>query len=103
MHAVSLVIGFLSCVARVRAGAEVRSFPSACFYGKTIIMKKSITVRPKKQGRGRPPSGGRDPMVAVRMPLALIADADAWGQVNDVGRSEAVRRLVELGLKAKGK
>jgi hypothetical protein len=37
------------------------------------------------------------------MPLALIADADAWGQANDVGRSEAIRRLVELGLKVKGK
>lgn len=48
------------------------------------------------------PTGGRDPMVAIRMPQPVIADADAWGQTNNVGRSEAIRRLVELGLKAKG-
>jgi hypothetical protein len=37
------------------------------------------------------------------MPAALIAEADAWGVANDAGRSEAIRRLVELGLKAKGR
>jgi hypothetical protein len=37
------------------------------------------------------------------MPPALIANADAWGEANDLGRSEAIRRLVELGLKSKGK
>jgi hypothetical protein len=35
------------------------------------------------------------------MPAALIAEADAWGVANDAVRSEAIRRLVELGLKAK--
>jgi hypothetical protein len=35
------------------------------------------------------------------MPSALIAQADAWAAANDTGRSEAIRRLVELGLKAK--
>jgi hypothetical protein len=84
-------------------GRKVELFPPACFYGMTIFMKKSISVRPKKQGRGRPPSGGRDPMVAIRMPAALIANADAWGKEHAVGRSEAIRRLVEIGLMAKGK
>ena len=86
----------------VRAGAEVATFPSARNYGTTVFMKKSIKVVPKKS-RGRPPSGGRDPHVTVRMPGALIAQADAWAAANDTGRSEAIRRLVELGLKAKGK
>ena len=92
--------GFASFLARVRAGAEARNFPSACFYGTTIIMKKSIKVAPKKS-RGRPPSGGRDPHVTIRMPSILIAEADAWAASNDVGRSEAIRRLVEIGLKVK--
>jgi hypothetical protein len=35
------------------------------------------------------------------MPEELIAAADAWGDANDIGRSEAIRRLVEIGLKAK--
>jgi hypothetical protein len=32
------------------------------------------------------------------MPKSLIAEADAWAVANDAGRSEAIRRLVELGL-----
>jgi hypothetical protein len=36
------------------------------------------------------------------MPQTLIDQADSWGVASDVGRSEAIRRLVELGLK-KGK
>jgi hypothetical protein len=63
-------------------------------------MKKSIKVAPKKR-RGRPPTGGRDPHVTIRMSSALIAEADAWASDHDVGRSEAIRRLVELGLKVK--
>jgi hypothetical protein len=69
----------------------------------TIFMKKSIMVTPKKRGRGRPPTGGRDPHVTIRMPPKLIDQAESWGVANDVGRSEAIRRLVELGLKAKQK
>jgi hypothetical protein len=65
-------------------------------------MKKSIKVMPKKRGRGRPATG-KDPQVVLRMPPELIAAADAWGQANDLGRSEAIRRLVELGLTAKTK
>ena len=28
---------------------------------------------------------------------------DAWAEEQDVSRSEAIRRLVEIGLRAKGK
>src|SRR6476661_2080387 len=35
------------------------------------------------------------------MPRPLIAGVDAWAAANGVGRSEAVRRLVELGLTVK--
>jgi hypothetical protein len=42
------------------------------------------------------------PQVVVRMPAALIAELDAWG-INDAMRSEAIRLLVKLGLKAKPK
>jgi metal-responsive CopG/Arc/MetJ family transcriptional regulator len=40
-------------------------------------------------------------MVAIRMPRTLIDEADAWAEANATGRSEAIRRLVELGLRAK--
>jgi hypothetical protein len=62
-------------------------------------MKKSIKVAPKR--RGRPTTGGRDPHIAARMPAPLIAQVEAWATANDTSRSEAFRRLVELGLKAK--
>jgi hypothetical protein len=64
-------------------------------------MKKSIKVTPKKR-RGRPATG-RDPHVTSRMPSELIAEVDAWATANETTRSDAFRKLVELGLKAKGK
>ena len=60
-------------------------------------MSKSIKVHQKKKvGR---PATGRDPAVTVRLPL--LREVEAWAASNDISRSEAIRRLVELGLKAK--
>jgi hypothetical protein len=62
---------------------------------------------PKKHGGRRPGSGrpatGKDPVRTMRLSDEFIAKVDAWAarQVDDPGRSEAIRRLVELGLKAK--
>jgi hypothetical protein len=65
-------------------------------------MKKSIPVN--KKSRGRPKKqGGVDPVSAVRLPATLTKLVDAWGEDHGATRSEAIRRLVELGLKAKGK
>jgi hypothetical protein len=64
-------------------------------------MRKSNKVIPKK-GRGRPATG-RDPVTAIRLSAALRQTVDAWAEKQDdkPGRSEAIRRLVELGLKVK--
>src|ERR1700737_2267122 len=62
-------------------------------------MKKSIKVMPKKR-RGRPATG-KDPQVVIRMPATLISAIDSWGEANGAIRSEAIRRLVELGLTVK--
>jgi len=65
-------------------------------------MKKSISVN--KKLRGRPKKvGGVDPVSAVRLPSDLTQEVDDWGKERALNRSEAIRRLVELGLKAKGK
>jgi hypothetical protein len=32
-----------------------------------------------------------------------MANVDAWAEANEIGRSEAIRRLLEIGLKAKSK
>jgi hypothetical protein len=65
-------------------------------------MKKSISVN--KKSRGRPKKkGGVYPVTAVRLPPVLGAELDKWAasQADTPTRSEAIRRLVELGLKAK--
>jgi hypothetical protein len=67
-------------------------------------MKKSISVN--KKSRGRPKKkGGVDPVTAVRLPRALLASIEHWAMSQDdqPPRSQAIRRLVELGLKAKAK
>jgi hypothetical protein len=63
-------------------------------------MKSSIPVKRKKRGR---PATGVDPFVGVRFPQTLLDAIDAWGAASEepLTRSHAIRRLVELGLKAK--
>jgi hypothetical protein len=58
----------------------------------------------KRLGAGRPATG-QDPVTAIRLSLQMRATVDAWAAKQDdtPGRSEAIRRLVELGLKAKPK
>jgi hypothetical protein len=59
-------------------------------------------VKPK---RGRPPSGGRDPLMGFRANPTTRAAIVKWAenQPDTPTLSEAIRRLVELGLKSKSK
>jgi len=67
-------------------------------------MKKTI---PKSWGGRRPgagrPATGKDPGTTIRLPPDLRTAIDAWARKQDdkPSRSEAIRRLIELGLKAK--
>jgi hypothetical protein len=61
-------------------------------------MAKSIKVIPKKRGR---PATGKDPLITARFPPGLIDQVEAWAQHEQTSRSDAIRRLVELGLKTK--
>jgi|tagenome__1003787_1003787.scaffolds.fasta_scaffold18473366_2 Arc/MetJ-type ribon-helix-helix transcriptional regulator len=58
-------------------------------------MAGSIKVNRKRRGR---PATGRDPVSAVRLPAELTASVDKWSEDHETNRSEAIRRLVELGL-----
>jgi Arc/MetJ-type ribon-helix-helix transcriptional regulator len=60
-------------------------------------MAKSITVKRKKPGR---PATGTEPLYGVRISDKLMGRIQKWGTENYASRSEAIRRLVELGLKA---
>jgi len=64
-------------------------------------MKKSIKDNPK---RGRPATG-KAPMVGVRMTDEFQDAIKAWAkkQSDHPPLAAAIRRLVELGLKVKGK
>jgi Arc/MetJ-type ribon-helix-helix transcriptional regulator len=64
-------------------------------------MRKSIAVKQKKRGR---PATGHDPFVGIRLPPEMIAKIEDWSNKNAAEtRSEAIRRLIELALKAKAK
>jgi hypothetical protein len=41
------------------------------------------------------------PISAVRLPADLTVAIDVWAEFKEISRSEAIRRLVEIGLKAK--
>jgi len=81
---------------RLEPWGRPAAFPLARLYGNTNFMAKSIKVAPKK--RGRPPSGGRDPIVPTRLPEHQIAAIDAYATKAGITRSEAVRQLIEAGL-----
>jgi hypothetical protein len=59
-------------------------------------MKKSISVKRKKRGR---PATGTDPLYGVRIPEELMVRIEQWAKANVATRSEAIRKLVEIGLK----
>jgi len=58
-------------------------------------MAKSISVKRKKPGR---PATGTEPLYGVRISDELMGQIQKWGRENSATRSEAIRRLVELGL-----
>ena len=55
-------------------------------------------------GAGRPATG-KDPARTIRLSDEFVEKIDAWARRQDdrPGRSEAIRRLVEITLKAKAK
>jgi hypothetical protein len=65
------------------------------------MAKQSKTVH--KKSRGRPSGTKFSETIPARLEPHTVAALDAWAAANDVSRSEAIRRLVELGLKAKAK
>ncbi len=65
-------------------------------------MGKKTVLAKKKRG---PAPTGKGVQVVVRMQPAPLSALDGWAakQNDKPTRAEAIRRLVELGLKAKGK
>jgi hypothetical protein len=62
---------------------------------------KQVRKNGTKKRRGRPATG-QGIQIGTRWPESTVASIDAWAATqDDPGRSEAIRRLVEIGLKVK--
>jgi hypothetical protein len=88
-------------VARVRAGAEVSPSPRLAFMLPQFMAKTTVVTK-KKRG---PAPTGQGLQIGERWHPPEIAAIDAWikSQGGNLTRGHAIRRLVALGLKAKGK
>jgi len=64
-------------------------------------MAKSTISDNRKKRIGRPPVGAI--LIGVRVPPADVATLDAWIKTHApaMSRPQAIRRLVEIGLRAK--
>jgi hypothetical protein len=62
-------------------------------------MSSSRDKKASRKKMGRPPTG-HDPQFAFRIPLQTIADIETWAaqQPDKPSRSEALRRLIDIGL-----
>lgn len=57
------------------------------------MAKNQIAAKP-----GRPVTVGATSFVGAKLPPALVDRIDAWAKARGLGRSEAMRQLVEKGL-----
>jgi hypothetical protein len=63
-------------------------------------MRKPMKPASEKRPPGRPYTGKARITVPARFDADVIEAVDEWAEQHRVVRSEAIRRLVELGLKA---
>ena len=103
MHAVSLDHFESPFVIGVRAGAEDARLPPGSLFLYSILMAKSIS-RTEKSARGRPVTNPTSiHLTLTPEPLAAVDQWIADQMEPNLTRPQAIRRLVELGLKAKTK
>jgi hypothetical protein len=79
--------------------SESAYFPPAPVSCTRIIMAKQDKTVHKKIGR--PPGIKYGETIPARFEPTTVAALDVWAVEHDVSRSEAIRRLVELGLRVK--
>jgi hypothetical protein len=63
-----------------------------------VKVPKAAVVRKRK-----PKGEGRDPTTSIRLPPALTKAIDAWASAAGIGRSSAIRRWIDEGLKRRPK
>lgn len=55
----------------------------------------------EKRKLGRPVTGKARIAVAIRLDTEMVKAIDVWAHARELERSSAIRRLLELGLRAK--
>lgn len=97
-------MGMSSFMDRVRAGAGVATFPSACLCVITVSMKRQTVITKKRRG---PLPTGKGTLIGVRLQPDHLTALDKWieRQPEPMTRPEALRAMleaaVEIGLKGK--
>jgi hypothetical protein len=64
------------------------------------MTKSPASVKRKKSGR---PATGTEPLYGIRLADGLMKQIMDWAKSQGATRSVAIRRLIELGLKAKSR
>jgi hypothetical protein len=57
----------------------------------------------EKPRRGRPVTGRARRPLAIRLDTEMIKAIHVWARAREIERASAIRRLLEIGLAAKGK
>lgn len=98
MLELALVAMVTSLAFGVRAGRVLQAPLRSAIYVHTSIKKVNTFM-------GRPAGRIQDRALQMRVSDAFIKSIDKWRaeQEDEPSRTEAIRRLVEIGLKAKGK
>ena len=65
-----------------------------------MINKQMMPVSDPRKDHSPAVRIGRDAISAVKLSQELTADIDAWAETHRITRSDAIRELLELGLKA---
>lgn len=61
-------------------------------------MRKKVVAK-----RGRPSTIGASQYISVKFPPALVEAVETWAAAASITRSEAMRRLIEAGLRQMSK
>jgi hypothetical protein len=62
-----------------------------------MAKKSTISVKPNSRP-GRPPSGGRTPIVGLRLRPEIRRRIEKWAAQNGLTFSTGMRKLLEMGL-----
>jgi transposase len=61
--------------------------------------RKTSVIQKVKKRMGRPPTVHGEHLVAMRLSTEMLSEVDRWAKDNKSSRSDAIRELIERGLR----